>query len=694
MPEVRRRDADTVSRQPGDAGLLRVSATPDAFGAGVGQALQGLAQTGEQFGQVLRRRQDENDLTAAKQADLEYTRSVDGLLQGEGGLYTKAGDAAVAETEHFPDLLQKARAEVSSRLTPAQAKLFDQSAAQRDVQWGREIGGFRLREEKASALGASTGRKALAERDFARTFDADPDAAAKAEAISEGETIAQGRLNGAAPELVQAQLSKDRSDRYAGVVSAQAQSDPLAARRTLDRYGDRIDPLVGAKLGKDIRTMADQREAALVFDGLPSIGGAQEIIDYVIDEHEGEGLNANDNGRPSKFGIRADAADGTYKGKAVADLTRAEASAIYQRDFWSAIGGDKLVRQNPAAAYVAYDAAVNHGVGYAKKLMTAAGGDPQKMIELRRAEYVRLAKADPGKYGDDLAGWNSRMKKLEIRIGGLKPQTAGEVEEAAQALGGGDPERTAAFRAAGNAARTRQDAIVRDAREGRVDRVWKFAETATDETQIPSADWLALQPKERDAFRSHFAGNASGVKVRTDPATYGSVLDMAATDPRAFQAADLTQLIGKLDPSDYQELAKMQLTARQGGGSWKAQAVSLEATNRAFAVVKPATLKGDAEQSLRAAHFQAVRAATTLKGGALTDAEMIDVGTQLVAGTATGKGLFGEKDVKLVDMKAGQVPKPARERILRDWYARNARPITDVEILNAYRAGAVVGAFK
>lgn len=57
----------------------------------------------------------------------------------------------------------------------------------------------------------------------------------------------------------------------------------------------------------------------------------------------------------TKFGIAAN----TYPNLDIKNLTRDQAIAIYKRDFWDAVDGDRL---HPHFAFQALDAAVNHGV--------------------------------------------------------------------------------------------------------------------------------------------------------------------------------------------------------------------------------------------------------------------------------------------------------------------------------------------
>lgn len=94
-------------------------------------------------------------------------------------------------------------------------------------------------------------------------------------------------------------------------------------------------------------------------------------------------------------------------------LTREKAKEVYKKRYWSAIGADKMP---PEMALVAFDAAVNHGVGKAKSLIHEANGDPMKLLQLREKEYARLVKADPQKYAQYAQGWIDRLRKLQSAI--------------------------------------------------------------------------------------------------------------------------------------------------------------------------------------------------------------------------------------------------------------------------------------
>lgn len=67
----------------------------------------------------------------------------------------------------------------------------------------------------------------------------------------------------------------------------------------------------------------------------------------------------------TKFGVAAN----TYPSLDIKNLTRPQAVEIYRRDFWQAIKADRL----PAAfSYQLLDAAVNHGIGNASRMLQSA----------------------------------------------------------------------------------------------------------------------------------------------------------------------------------------------------------------------------------------------------------------------------------------------------------------------------------
>lgn len=78
--------------------------------------------------------------------------------------------------------------------------------------------------------------------------------------------------------------------------------------------------------------------------------------------------------RGTKYGISAAA----YPGVDIASLSLADAKAIYARDYWATIQGDRLP---PALAMLVFDAAVNDGVSAAARwLQGVVGADADGVI--------------------------------------------------------------------------------------------------------------------------------------------------------------------------------------------------------------------------------------------------------------------------------------------------------------------------
>lgn len=134
------------------------------------------------------------------------------------------------------------------------------------------------------------------------------------------------------------------------------------------------------------------------------IGGFADAATFVIGLEGGATLVPNDNGRgPTRFGINSAANPGVD----VSKLTQGAATQIYKQRYWQASGADRLP---PDLALIQFDTAVNMGVGTARELLAASGGDPGRYIALRGQRYRELAKQP--RHADDLKGWLKRLDKV------------------------------------------------------------------------------------------------------------------------------------------------------------------------------------------------------------------------------------------------------------------------------------------
>jgi lysozyme family protein len=144
------------------------------------------------------------------------------------------------------------------------------------------------------------------------------------------------------------------------------------------------------------------------------------------------GYVANDAGMgPTMYGVNWSANKNTlkklgYTEDTVKNLTPKDAKQIYKRDYWDAIGGDKLAKKDFNFANVAFDGAANQGVPTIKPMLAKAGNDPYKLLELRQQRYEDLAtpkeKDTPAQaerrkeHQKSIEGWRNRTAALKNEI--------------------------------------------------------------------------------------------------------------------------------------------------------------------------------------------------------------------------------------------------------------------------------------
>lgn len=94
-----------------------------------------------------------------------------------------------------------------------------------------------------------------------------------------------------------------------------------------------------------------------------------DAINQVLNVEKGFVNHPNDRGGPTNFGITQKVYE-TFKGRSVSlvemmNMPKADAIAIYKKNYWDKIGGDKIKLYS--VAYAIFDQAVNRGVSAAIK---------------------------------------------------------------------------------------------------------------------------------------------------------------------------------------------------------------------------------------------------------------------------------------------------------------------------------------
>lgn len=138
----------------------------------------------------------------------------------------------------------------------------------------------------------------------------------------------------------------------------------------------------------------------------------EAAVDRVLGHEGGYANDPDDRGGETNYGISKRA----HPDVDVASLTAGQARQIYRQDYWEAINADSLpddVRE------MAFDAAVNHGVGWTKAALQEVGNDVDKLYQKRKKLYQALAKEDPSQE-KFLDGWMNRLESYVPRRPWLK----------------------------------------------------------------------------------------------------------------------------------------------------------------------------------------------------------------------------------------------------------------------------------
>lgn len=154
-----------------------------------------------------------------------------------------------------------------------------------------------------------------------------------------------------------------------------------------------------------------------------------ELVGYVVNSEGGYVDNPKDPGGPTKYGVAWNYNAGILKELGVTspagmkNLDLAIAKQIYYKKYWLASGANHI--PDKALAYVHFDAAVNHGVGFAAKCVFGLSKKPSgfeagegKNALLWRTLLIEYLMMRLSAYAHDknwktfLAGWCNRIVHL------------------------------------------------------------------------------------------------------------------------------------------------------------------------------------------------------------------------------------------------------------------------------------------
>jgi lysozyme family protein len=399
----------------------------------LGQATQG---AGQAMIKVADQIQDQIDDANTKAADSFFTsRAQKVLMDKDSGYLNSIGLKAKEGYDPTKDELLKARKEAEANLTTdTQRNMFAMVANKHMVNFKSQMDNHAVKQIRVYAAGESEAR----EKNYVDMAIADPVNRATYTATAVGEANERADLFQLPADSAQrkAMVQAAYQSVHVGVTNDMMNNNKFTeAKAYLDKaYKDeQVDSKTYNTLTRQLDGGYRKQKATITGDAIfqngqgPTTSDAASVIDYVINKHEG-GYVADDAGAgPTKYGINGKA--NGLSPKQVENLTLDDAREIYRKKYWNAIDAEKL---DPSIRAMAFDTAVNQGVGTAKRLLEKSGGDVTKFAELRREEYSNLVASNPGKYQKYEKGWMGRVDDFENAAKGKTQSLSGMLAQADQ----------------------------------------------------------------------------------------------------------------------------------------------------------------------------------------------------------------------------------------------------------------------
>lgn len=258
-----------VQRQDLPAARINVQASPQAFGAGIGAAMQ---DTGEVIQKFALDKMQREDTLAAKQAFTLANDSLREYLYGEQGVFKMTGANAQGLSKKGSQALEKIARTASEKLNNTQRELFDRfwttaSASALDGIYRHEANEFqKLEDETDQALVDSEINTAL---EGYRDQRAVTDAVSRISATIDSTVIRKGHD----PMWGAAEKKKATTAIYTGIIDRMMSEDhPELAKQIFQTYKKDIDPGMHAKITEEINRVGSLVKAQDMADKLVGSG--------------------------------------------------------------------------------------------------------------------------------------------------------------------------------------------------------------------------------------------------------------------------------------------------------------------------------------------------------------------------------------------------------------------------------------
>lgn len=270
-PSVR---ADRAPNQYQDAS----GATPDAFGAPLGRAMQGvgaaIVQGGDVFADEVRRQKQIDDtrnvLDAKTQLD-DRLREFNYGKDGQGGELSRQGVDAIGGTTRSADFYKKTIADLSGKITDPQARVaFDKVAAsQRDSL----LDATARREAEARIQATTSVAKAALESSKELAVSSANDDKIAAAQLNIGIGALRANPTGQPAEVVEQAVKAYRSDLQTGRILRVAVDSPSQAAEMFGRLKGDIAGSDIVKIEKTLQPLKDRAEGVQIASEITGLPG-------------------------------------------------------------------------------------------------------------------------------------------------------------------------------------------------------------------------------------------------------------------------------------------------------------------------------------------------------------------------------------------------------------------------------------
>jgi len=246
IPQVQQRGL------PSTTGVRTPSA--DAFGAGVGSALQG---AGNELMKIALDERNREDETRAREADTLYTRKLNDLKRGYS---QQNGKVAFESQEDYQKAVDEIRREAMDGLANDRQRTMFSPLADRKhgeaIEFGKTYASKALKEWEIGELTAQ-GEMHL---ESAASSYGTPEGEQEMQALMENiEDL--GERSGWAPDVIALQKQKMTSSAVTKKIDSMLESNPYAAQQMFKDNRDKLTMGDAAKLDNKVQTYVDKRAA-------------------------------------------------------------------------------------------------------------------------------------------------------------------------------------------------------------------------------------------------------------------------------------------------------------------------------------------------------------------------------------------------------------------------------------------------